>query len=57
MLFAYDATNLHNELYNSSQAGSRDTFDLAAKFMIPVVANGKVFVAGQTQFIVYGLLP
>ena len=57
VLFAYDATNLHDELYNSGQAGGRDTFDLAAKFMIPVVANGKVFVAGQTQFIIYGLLP
>ena len=57
VLFAYDATNLSNELYNTSQAGSRDTFDLAAKFMIPVVANGKVFVAGQTEFIAYGLLP
>ncbi|MGB8887736.1 MAG: Ig-like domain-containing protein [Candidatus Korobacteraceae bacterium] len=57
VLFAYNATNLSNELYNSSQAGSRDAFDLAAKFMIPVVANGKVFVAGQTQFIAYGLLP
>jgi uncharacterized membrane protein len=57
VLFAYDATNLHDELYNTGQAGSRDTFDVAAKFMIPVVANGKVFVAGQTQFIIYGLLP
>jgi hypothetical protein len=57
ILYAYDATNLNTEFYNSSQAGTRDTFDLAAKFMIPVVANGKVFVAGQTEFIVYGLLP
>ena len=52
-----DATNLSNELYDTTHPGTRDTIDLAAKFMIPVVANGKVFVAGQTEFIAYGLLP
>jgi len=57
VLFAYDATNLANELYDTTQAGSRDTLDYAAKFSIPLVANGKVFVAGQTQLIAYGLLP
>ncbi len=55
--FAYDASNLNTMLYNSSQAGSRDTLDLAAKFAIPLVANGKVFVAGQTQLTAFGLLP
>jgi hypothetical protein len=57
VLFAYDATNLATELYDSSQAGTRDTLDLASKFSIPLVANGKVFIAGQTQLTAFGLLP
>jgi fibronectin type 3 domain-containing protein len=56
-LHAYDATNLSFELYNSDQAGTRDTLDVASKFAIPLVINGKVFVASTSQLTVYGLLP
>ena len=45
------------QLYNSDQAGSRDTLDVAAKFSVPLVANGKVFVGSMSQLTVYGLLP
>jgi len=57
VLRAYDPANLANELYNSDQAGSRDTMDYAAKFNVPLVANGKVIIAGENQMTVYGLLP
>jgi hypothetical protein len=63
-LHAYDAGNLANELYNSDQAGSRDTTGADAKFSIPLVVNGKVYIATANQLIstnsqltVYGLLP
>ncbi len=56
-LRAYDATNISRELYNSDQAGTRDTLDVAAKFSIPLVVNGKVFVASTSKLTVFGLLP
>jgi hypothetical protein len=56
-LHAYDAANLAFELYNSDQAGSRDTLDVAAKFSIPLVMNGKVFVASEGRLTIYSLLP
>ena len=56
VLHAYDATNLANELYNSSQAtGGRDQFS-DNKFITPMIANGKVFVGTPNSVAVFGLL-
>ncbi len=57
ILHAYDATNLANELYNSTQAGGRDALGSNVKFAPPTIANGKVFIGTKTQLVVYGLLP
>jgi outer membrane protein assembly factor BamB len=57
VLHAYDATNLAHELYNSSQAGSRDQFGAGNKFITPTVADGKVFVGTTSGVAVFGLLP
>jgi hypothetical protein len=57
-LHAYDASNLAVELYNSNQAGSRDTLDdPAAKFSLPLIVNGRVYVASEGRLTIYGLLP
>jgi hypothetical protein len=57
VLYAYDATNLTTELYDSNQAANgRDHFT-DNKFITPMIANGKVYVGTPTGVIVFGLLP
>jgi hypothetical protein len=57
VLHAYDAGNLARELYNSSQAANaRDQFGPGNKFVTPVIADGKVFVATQSGVAEFGLL-
>ena len=57
VLHAYDATDLSRELYNSNQAaGGRDNFGTGNKFIVPTIANGKVYVGTTNGVGVFGLL-
>ncbi|HTR26086.1 MAG TPA: Ig-like domain-containing protein [Terriglobales bacterium] len=55
-LFAYDATNLATEFYDSGMNQKRDGIPEVVHFAMPVVANGRVYLNGQTQLSVFGLL-
>ncbi len=57
VLHAYDASNLATELYNSNMNPSRDQFGNGNKFIAPMIANGKVYVATTTGVGVFGVLP
>jgi hypothetical protein len=53
VLRAFDALDLSRELYNSTQAGSRDKCAAAVKFSVPAISNGKVFVGTQDHLEVF----
>ncbi|HXJ72619.1 MAG TPA: hypothetical protein VNM37_07190, partial [Candidatus Dormibacteraeota bacterium] len=55
ILTAYNANNLASEIYNSTQAGSRDALGDGVKFAVPTIANGKVYVGTQGALSVFGL--
>jgi hypothetical protein len=57
VLHAYSAENLAKELYNTGQAaGGRDNFGVGNKFMVPTIANGKVYVGTPNGVAAFGLL-
>jgi hypothetical protein len=56
-LYAFDAGNVANQLWNSNTNAARDSFGNLAKFVPPLVANGRVYVATSSkQVAVYGLI-
>ena len=57
VLHAYTASNLATELYNSNQAANgRDQFGSGNKYIVPTIANGKVYVGTTSGVGVFGLL-
>ena len=56
-LYAFDAGNVATQLWNSNMNAARDAPGNFAKFVPPLVANGKVYVATWSkQVAVYGML-
>jgi Chitobiase/beta-hexosaminidase C-terminal domain/Legume lectin domain len=55
VLRAYDATDLDDELYNSTQNEERDNPGVVLHFAVPTVANGKVYTGAAGQVSVFGL--
>jgi Bacterial Ig-like domain (group 2) len=58
VLHAYDATNVANEIWNSSEPpNDPDTAGKAVKFAVPTIANGKVYIGTSGEVDVYGIVP
>jgi hypothetical protein len=56
VVYAFDARNISQPIYTSEQNSKRDRAAQATRFVIPVVANGRVYVAARGEVDVYGLL-
>jgi len=56
ILYVYNANDVANKLYSSPPSGT-GAAGPAVKFTVPTVANGKVYVGGQSIVTVFGLLP
>jgi len=55
-LYAYDPNDLSHQFYNSTTAANgRDGFGVGAKFAVPTIANGKVYVGATGNLAVFGL--
>jgi len=56
VLYAWSATDLTTPLYESDTNSARDAAGAANKFSVPMVTNGKVYIAAHGEVDVYGLL-
>ena len=56
VLYAFNATDLSDVYYESDTNATRDSAGPANRFSVPVITNGKVYVAAHGEVDVYGLL-
>jgi hypothetical protein len=56
VLYAWNANDLTSTIYESDTNPQRDTAGPANKFSVPLVTDGKVYVAAHGEVDVYGLL-
>jgi len=56
VLYAFDAANVVQPIYNSATNAAHDGAGMAARFVIPVVVNGRVYLGTRSEVDVYGLL-
>lgn len=56
-LRAFDPTDLSTELWDSEMSPDRDRVAGSARFGVPTVADGQVFVGAQSEVDIYGELP
>jgi hypothetical protein len=56
ILRAFNANDLSTELYDSEMSPDRDRVGGGVRFASPTIANGQVFVGGQGELDIYGVL-
>ena len=56
ILRAYDAANVSRQLFESSSSSGNQAGP-AVKFVVPTVADGRVYLGTQSELDVYGILP
>jgi hypothetical protein len=56
ILRAHDAKNIAKILYSSTTNAARDNPGVSVKFVVPTIANGKVYVGLNRKLSVFGLL-
>lgn len=56
VLYAFDGNHIEQPIYTSEQNSKRDRAAMATRFVIPLVANGRVYFGARGEVEVYGLL-
>ncbi len=56
VLYAFDAKNIAQPIYNSEHNPARDRGPVATRFVFPLVVNGRLYFGARGEVVVYGLL-